>query len=96
MPPLIELVVDANATVPAVRCPVAKAVTSTVWLPAEAVLSADAVNDVVSLLLTTILLKSLTSFKSSKAVFKLFKAYFMAAMPDTIASFFLMFLSIAD
>ena len=55
-PPFTDVVVDAKATVPAVRCAAAKAVTSTVWVPAEAVLLAVAAKAVVLVLLTTMLL----------------------------------------
>lgn len=61
-----------------------------------ALLVAVAVNTLLWLVLALIEMKSLLSFRSSKAVFTLVSAYFTAAKPEMVAWFLLMFLLIAS
>lgn len=91
----MAVVVAAKAVVPVLRWAAARALTSTVLLLASALALAVAVKALGWELLTAMLLKSLLSLRSSKAVCKVVNAYFTADKPETTFSFLLMPLSIA-
>ena len=94
--PLLMAVVDvAKPTVPVLRWAAARLLTMTEWLPTSAPDVGVAVNALVLELVALMLLKSLLSLMSSKAVFKLLSAYLTAEKPETVASFLAMFLLIA-
>jgi len=77
-------------------CACASCVTKIEWLPSTALLVAVAVKTSFWLVVALMEMKSLLSFRSSKAAFTLVSAYLTAAKPEIKASFLLIFLLIAS